>query len=168
MGMGRSIQKNALLAHFLDLFCCGKTKFFFRNGGDRPQCSSPNPPLTAPQQNNVTSLPFYLISHSFCLKQALTTLSLRHNWIGAEGAQHLATALQQNNVTSLPFHRISHSFCLTQTLTTLTLSDNRIGDEGAHHLANALQQNNVTSVPFSSNLSFFLFHIDTHHTPTCR
>jgi hypothetical protein len=39
------------------------------------------------------------MTHYF--SQALTTLSLMGNEIGAQGAQHLGTALQENKVISL-------------------------------------------------------------------
>jgi len=45
MGMGAIESKNRVMGSFLDVFCCGKTKIFFPNGGDRPQCPPLNPPL---------------------------------------------------------------------------------------------------------------------------
>jgi len=38
------------------------------------------------------------ISNLLLFPQKLTTLNLRGNKIGAQGAEHLAKALQQNNV----------------------------------------------------------------------
>jgi hypothetical protein len=41
MGMGAIESKKRVMGSFLDLFCCGKTKISFANGGDRPQCPPP-------------------------------------------------------------------------------------------------------------------------------
>jgi hypothetical protein len=59
------------------------------------------------------------------------------------------------------------SYIFIQTLTTLKLSMNQIGAEGAQHLGEALKQNKV-NILLSSTLSSlsFIFHTDTHHTPT--
>jgi hypothetical protein len=45
MGMGAIESKKRVMGSFLNLFCCGKKKIFFRKGGDRPQCAPLNPPL---------------------------------------------------------------------------------------------------------------------------
>jgi hypothetical protein len=101
--------------------------------------------------------------------QALTTLDLGSNRIGAQGAEHLANALQQNIVwlfTSLDLLCnlfIHHS---PQTLTTLDLGSNRIGAQGAEHLVNALQQNIVrlfTPLDFYATIHSS-FSADTHNT----
>jgi hypothetical protein len=46
--------------------------------------------------------------------QTLITLELRHNQIGAQGAEHLANALQQNKVT-----RLTQIFILFNSLCTI-------------------------------------------------
>ncbi len=64
-----------------------------------PRCRPPGQ-CTAAKQGNVTHailLPIErLIDH---ISQTLTTLYLEQNWIGAQGAEHLANALEKNTVT---------------------------------------------------------------------
>ncbi len=97
--------------------------------------------------------------------QKLTTLDLRRNEIGAEGARHLAQALQNNTVRQVLFRStdIHHDISI-QTLTTLDLQENNIGDEGVQNLAQALQNNAVRQLFFRSTVySPWYFNTDTHH-----
>jgi Ran GTPase-activating protein (RanGAP) involved in mRNA processing and transport len=58
----------------------------------------------------------------------LTTLNLRYNQIGHQGAQFLAVLLEETNTT----------------LITLDLGDNQIGDQCAQFLAVLLEETNTT------------------------
>ena len=66
---------------------------------------------------------------------SVTSLNLRGNGIGRQGAELLAAALEQNT-----------------SVTTLDLWDNDIGDPGAEQLAAALEQNtSVTTLKLGGN-----------------
>ncbi|CAF1065560.1 unnamed protein product [Adineta steineri] len=79
--------------------------------------------------------------------QAITTLNLDWNKIGADGAQHLADALRTN-----------------KTLTTLNLDWNEIGADGAQYIADILRHNTVTIHLFLIYCiySSTLFHAETN------
>jgi hypothetical protein len=97
--------------------------------------------------------------------QTLTTLDLGWNYIGNEGAKHLAHALQSNIVRQvfLPQSHI-HCYALIQAPITLNLQSNGISAEGAQHVACGLQSNTVRQVfPPAITYSLSCFNIDTHH-----
>ena len=112
------------------------------------------------------------LSHSFSfhhihfVTQTLTTLDLRHDQIGDNGAQHLADAFRNNRVSLFLsyFSSFHHIHFFTQALTTLDLGNNRIGDEGAQHLADALRNNTMT-VFLSHSSSFHHIHFSHRHSP---
>jgi len=84
----------------------------------------------------------------FSFIQALTTLDLSSNQIGAQGAQYLGEGLKHNTVRSsllLVLCMVSVFSLLIQTLTTLDLQSNKIGDQGAQYLGEGLQHNTVRS-----------------------
>lgn len=56
-----------------------------------------------------------MLSFIHYVTQALTTLHIRRNEIGNQGAQYLANALRQNNVTYLHLHSINHLLRYTDT-----------------------------------------------------
>lgn len=83
--------------------------------------------------------------------QSLTTLQLRSNNIGNEGAQYLGDALRHNTV-GLVYCACSAQIrvrFLVQTLAVLHLGYNKIKDEGARYLVNAIQDNTVRLIHFS-------------------
>ncbi|CAF1399091.1 unnamed protein product, partial [Rotaria magnacalcarata] len=97
--------------------------------------------------------------------QALKTLDLRNNQIGARGTQLLAEMLKDTRiltVLNLANNHIGDSGAkwlaavLDQntTLTTLVLQNNKIGDTGIESLALALEHNKVTLMCYSIHLRF--------------
>ncbi|KAF9391584.1 ATP-binding cassette, sub-B (MDR TAP), member 4 [Podila verticillata] len=90
--------------------------------------------------------------HVIIVNWTLTTLDLKSNSIGDDGAQALAEALKTNNTLTALYlgdnsigddgaQVLAEALKTNLTLTTLYLEDNSIGDNGAQALAEVLQTN---------------------------
>jgi len=101
--------------------------------------------------------------------QALTTLGLDKNRIGAQGAQYLAEALQHNTVTYsllhiftiISFLSLSYRYSLHSTLTTIKL-EIKVRNISVKHWDRIQWDNH--SFMFWPSLHSYLFHTDTHYT----
>ena len=69
-----------------------------------------------------------------------STLDLRVNKIGAQGAEHLSAALRNNTVSRIFPSSIQIDF-FTQTLNTLDLAENQIGDKLMNELDQLIKRN---------------------------
>ena len=97
--------------------------------------------LASALQLNTVRLDFPPMSpviNSLHFTQTLTTLDLKFNEIGDEGAMGLASALQLNTVRPdfPPMSPVIKSLHFTQTLTTLDLGRNNLGDKVMATLSN--------------------------------
>ncbi|KAF0562126.1 RNI-like protein [Gigaspora margarita] len=93
----------------------------------------------------------------------LTSLSIRHNYLGSEGVKALARALYKNNtLKSLDNGRnhikfkgvevLSKALCINTTLTSLDLSFNSLGPKSGKTLAEVLYKNTaLTSLSIYGN-----------------
>jgi len=88
----------------------------------------------------------------FYFHSALTSLDLRGNYIGVDGASQIADSLKQNSTLTFLDLRssnigvegaslIANSLKQNSTLTYLNLRNNQIGSEGASQIADSLTQN---------------------------
>lgn len=86
----------------------------------------------------------------------MTTLLIRYNNIGDQGAKYLADALTNNkvhlNILLFSNSYLNDFFCL-KTLKKLDLTRNQIGDQGAQNLATTFK-NNTVNLTFTISFSF--------------
>ena len=113
----------------------------------------------------------HLIPLSFI--QTLTTIRLRYNKIGAQGAQYLGEALRHNTVRSsflhvftiISFLSLSYRHSLHSTFTGIK-SEIKVQNIWVKHY-DTIQWDHH-SFMFLSSSHFCLFHTDTHYTQPLR
>ena len=89
--------------------------------------------------------------------QTLSTLDLRYNEIGDQGAQYLGEALRHNTVRSSLLHVFYHHLIpvsFIQTLTKLELYGNHIGAQGAQYFERLKKTNSHLTVWWWFNCRF--------------
>ena len=79
------------------------------------------------------------------MKQTLTKVIARDNFISDIGLEHLALGLERNRVTDFSLHDPSLLLCM-QTLTTLDLACNRIETSNRQYLIDIFQKNRVSLI----------------------